>query len=330
MKQVSTLLLLALGQMAFAQAGDTLGVTIGTTPTFAPNNQAVLYQDAEGGYIFGTNAQAQNALTGIAQAYVNLEPVRVTAALAFIKKKGKGPSATESKLTFTVHNVDPTAALTYTGPPNAPVFQNVPGPGTAVLATAEVFYSEIDTATAAYTVATFTNAPICNGDLAIACNLNNFKTLGDTVGFLGDVQGSGLGMRYTYHQATQGASTVWFPTDFLFTGTNCNVSIFAVTEEITSVENLDQATFVQGIRALAFPNPAESACQLQFELQEAGELRFDLIASDGRLAMSRDWGKRAAGAYTETLDLSGLAAGLYYYSISSDTGSRITQQLVVR
>ncbi len=329
MKTLNTLLFLTLSLSAFAQQGDTLGITVGSSPTFAPSNNVVLYQDINGGYLFGTNAQAQNTLTAIAQAYINLDPVLVTGALAIISRKAKGPSATESKLTFSVHNMSPTGAITYTGPPDNPTFQNVPGPASVTLASADIFFSEIDTAASAFTVVNFANPPLCTGDLAIACNLTDVKQIGDTVGFLGDATGNGLNLRYTFHRVTQPPSTFWFPTDFLFPGTNCNVAIFAITEDATSVRDLNQSTFVQGIRALAYPNPASADCRIEFELADAGEIRFELLSADGRIVQQQDWGKRIPGTYTEQIATDNLASGIYYYSISSSHGGRITRSLVV-
>ncbi len=330
MKILNTLLFFTLSLPTFAQVGDTLGITVGTSPAFAPSNDVVIYQDINGGYLFGTNAQAQNTLTAIAQGYINLDPVKVTGALALISRKAKGPSATESKLTFSVHNMSPTGAITYTGPPDNPTFQNVPGPASTALAVAEIFFSEIDTSASTFTVVNFDNPPLCTGDLAIACNLANVKQLGDTVGFLGDASGNGLNLRYTFHRVTQPPSTFWFPTDFLFPGTNCNVAIFAITEDATSIRDLKESTFVQGIRALAYPNPAASECQIEFELNDLGDIYFELLSSDGRVVQQQFWGKRVPGTYTERISTDQLASGAYYYSISSSHGGRITRSLIVK
>jgi len=77
-----------------------------------------------------------------------------------------------------------------------------------------------------------------------------------------------------------------------------------------------------------FPNPARQANTVNYQLETAGEVRIELRDNEGRLVKVLLDEYRAAGEHNLEVDLSGLAAGVYYYTISSPDG-QVTKKVVV-
>jgi len=320
--------LMLISSNLFAGPGDTLGVTTGTVPRFAPNNQAVLYQAQAGGYIFGTNAETGNQITGMAQAYENQSSVKVKQVLALIRKKKKGTNPAQSKLTFALHNLDPQGAIVYSGTAPNIVFDSVPGPAVSVAALAEITFDEIDTASATYTVINFPTLPQFTGNIVVSCDFTDLKAKGDTCGFLADVTGSGGGLQYTFHQITQTGVKIWFPTQFLTT-LDVNVAMFIVLDEPAGIKELGDAAMVNGVRGIVFPNPASETATLQFETTKVGAYKVELISANGQLLSTTDLGFRTIGSHQYQLEVNGFAAGNYFYSIVDEQGARYTKSFVV-
>ncbi len=77
-----------------------------------------------------------------------------------------------------------------------------------------------------------------------------------------------------------------------------------------------------------FPNPARQSNMVNYQLETAGEVRIELRDNEGRLVKVLLDEYRAAGEHNLEVDLSGLAAGVYYYTISSPDG-QVTKKVVV-
>ena len=80
----------------------------------------------------------------------------------------------------------------------------------------------------------------------------------------------------------------------------------------------------------SFPNPAAGTATVRFELAEAGPVSLRLYDVMGReVAVVAD-GPRAAGANAATLDVSGLAAGVYVLRLEASGASAAARLSVVR
>ncbi|WP_394368720.1 DUF7619 domain-containing protein [Hymenobacter jeongseonensis] len=77
----------------------------------------------------------------------------------------------------------------------------------------------------------------------------------------------------------------------------------------------------------AYPNPATDAITVVTELATAGSVRLELLDALGRLVRQQTL-KAPAGALRQTLDLHGLAPGLYVLRITPPTGPASSSQVV--
>lgn len=178
MKKLFTLFFFSVVAALKADPTDTLGVSLGSTPQFAPTGQITLIPYAEG-YVYGTNNDPNNDFTGVGQGYVNDDQIYVRGVISFIALKAKGPqNLSNIKITFNVHNIVPNGAI---NPQNIGTFE--PGPG-AILLSKQLFFEEIDTNFTAYTGVTFDSLVPISGDLAVSIDFTDLFYAGDTMAIL--------------------------------------------------------------------------------------------------------------------------------------------------
>jgi len=258
MKTIFTALLSIILTVSFAQNGDTLGVSPGTFPQFAPNNQATLIPYiAAGGYIYGVNGDPNN-FNAVAQGYELEEPAEVVGVLSFIAVKRKGPANQPSTLTFELYNMTATGALSVI---SANPFQTeqVEGPEGNAIGTTQLFYEEIDTTTLTYTWAEFANPVIVQSNFAVAANLVSLRAAGDTIAFLSDGIGDANNRNYAFHRANNGVANIWFTSNSLFSGAlNNNIAIFPVLSSSTGI------TRANGLEISVYPNPTADLLKINF------------------------------------------------------------------
>ena len=77
------------------------------------------------------------------------------------------------------------------------------------------------------------------------------------------------------------------------------------------------------------PNPSIGVSQIQYNLQEAGNVLFEVNAIDGRVIFQSHEGQKAAGDYSIALNTAEWAAGLYSFTLTVD-GRRASKRMVVR
>jgi len=307
-----------------AQNNDTLGVSPGTIPQFAPNSIVQLVQNPSGGYLFGTNWDPNANIVGIAQGYVNEGTVRVAGVLSLVGDKGKGPSPQVSQVNFRVHRMVDNGATNIIPqpPPNPPIFDLVEGPQSAVLATSALFFDEIEEGVASYNYAAFANPPQIQGNLAVSAEFAAMKTIADTIGFLCDNIGDALGADYAYFFI----SNQYFTVNSL-AGTNNNMALFAVLADETV--DINNAASLNGMKAVAFPNPAKEFVNVQFDLTQNGRYTLELFSINGKLMVTKDLGLRNQGMHTELVNTSDLASGTYILSLSNDSNSRYSKTIII-
>jgi hypothetical protein len=327
------LILLLSPASLFAGPGDTLGVSPDTEPRFAPNNTSYLlrYAGTDSGFVFGTLYSNINNWIGFAQAYTNFDTVEVIKILSFISYKAKGPANTpETRISYRLHKLSPTGAF------SSPITgEQGQGPAAASLTLKEQTFESIDTSRSggpSYNVIEL-DAPVkFNGEnIVISVDCANLKAAGDTIGFLSDQPGSGLGLNYTFHWLLLQGAKYWFWSNPVFANQlNNNVAVFPVLKAKESDVSIDKMTHFQGIKAVLMPNPATDISILKFDVQYAGKYQIEIIANDGKLISSQELGHRGVGEHQAEINVSDLSAGSYLYSIiNAEAGIRYTKTMVV-
>jgi hypothetical protein len=308
-----------------AASGDTIGRSSRFVPRFSPNFNTTLVKDPLGGYVFGTGKNApfkdQNGaplgvVTGIAQGYEVNDPIRITHILSFIPVKRSANASSSSKAVFSVHAIQSGKAVE--GPQQTPVS----GPGAAI-SSVEVPYSAINTAQGVYTVAALPAPVEVDKDFAISCMYTDFISNSDSIGFLTDANGDGLGMKYNWRMVS--ITNLW---DKWFGSAtwnlNLNVALFAVTENATGLTDQPQ----RENPARLFPNPAQGLAHLEFFSEKQQTWSITFIDAAGRVVKNESLGLRTAGLNQLQTDLSLLAPGTYIYMLEAEDGSRIAHSFL--
>ena len=79
----------------------------------------------------------------------------------------------------------------------------------------------------------------------------------------------------------------------------------------------------------SFPNPTNGVTRVQFRLDRAADVNFDVIDITGKIVYTIDMGTQAPGYNSISVDASEFAAGVYTYTLSVD-GERSTDRLMVK
>jgi DNA repair exonuclease SbcCD ATPase subunit len=79
-----------------------------------------------------------------------------------------------------------------------------------------------------------------------------------------------------------------------------------------------------------FPNPAQGFNNVQFKVEKAGEVVLELHDQDGNLVRTIVNENRAAGEYTERVNLGDLNGFVYVYVLKTPSGEVLSEKLVIR
>ena len=94
--------------------------------------------------------------------------------------------------------------------------------------------------------------------------------------------------------------------------------------------NVNDVTAMSGFELFpAFPNPAVDETRMQFRLDRAAEVTFELRDITGKLVEVRELGTQPAGYSSFMVNTSALSAGSYTATLNVDN-ARTTQKLMVK
>ena len=79
----------------------------------------------------------------------------------------------------------------------------------------------------------------------------------------------------------------------------------------------------------SFPNPTNGVTRVQFRLDRAADVNFEVVDVTGKTVYTLDMGTQAPGYNSISVDASAFAAGVYTYTLSVD-GERSTDRLMVK
>ncbi|HCQ29214.1 MAG TPA: hypothetical protein DIU39_02945 [Flavobacteriales bacterium] len=287
-------------------------------PDFAVGGQVVFYSYTGGGYVYGNNKDGVNYC---AQGYTNLTggDVNVEGVLLWFGAKYNNDQT--SSMSVEIWEMAANSALNDDGN-GSPALVS---PGPSVMKGSEtLLLSAADTAWPNITPLTFTNpVQICGGvDFAIAVNTADLASKGDTVGLISDQNGEG--MEYAFHNYNGS----WYVTNFLFGGNlNNNIALFAVVDANYVCAGTEE--YMNGVQLSTYPNPATDQITISFGLQKSfNKVNVSVVDVTGKMVKEFNYSSMNPGVFNETLDVSNLPAGTYFYFINAD-GSRLAKKFVV-
>jgi hypothetical protein len=88
---------------------------------------------------------------------------------------------------------------------------------------------------------------------------------------------------------------------------------------ITARPALSQNNGDDQFKLTAFPNPSASSITINYQLPQNTVVKLMIFSVDGSVGKVLFAGNRAAGEYSETYDISMLAAGQYFYQLQTET-----------
>jgi len=287
---------------------DTLAP--GTYPgtCLAPNNGFVFYRvdvkaPMDSGYWYGTNAYA---ISDIAQKYTVTGTVNVTGILGWVAKKGTNAVNVWS-CTASVMNVNAT-----TKAPNTTL-------GVSSLMSATSFTLP---ALAKWNFPTMVN--VSNSTFFAVVNLPAFNAAaGDSLGFVS----TKLGCSSTDSLSWLKYNGIWFSTRMWFNGfPNLDIMIWPIVDIPVGIDN----SITRGHLTLlaASPNPATDKININFNLAENSSIEIEVTDLKGSLIRKISNGKMAVGKQAVSIDLNGLEAGTYLYSVNAN-GIKMFNRFVV-
>ncbi|MBU1706397.1 T9SS type A sorting domain-containing protein [bacterium] len=102
-------------------------------------------------------------------------------------------------------------------------------------------------------------------------------------------------------------------------------SVFLAAEPVSPVPPLPEEPTLT-----VFPNPGNSAFQLQYNLPQAGPVNLSLYNVLGQQVWSKPQGNQIAGLHQTKLDLSNMATGLYIAKLESRSGVAFTKLFLAK
>jgi hypothetical protein len=182
-----------------------------------------------------------------------------------------------------------------------------------VLAAIKTYVADVDTASANAIMAKYTNE-LNNTYIAIK-GAGDMVTQGDYI----RIDGPSVWIEY---QAQGGViirsathpHSVWRDRTSDYGGTGSGVSVKNVE---ASVYKMDSS-----------PNPTTNQTTLKFTLPSDMSVKIAIYDGMGRMVKAVSKGKMPSGDNAITVDLSGLASGVYTYTLETDSGERAAKRLV--
>lgn len=314
---------------------DTTGIGINGMvdflPVFAPTGSVYTSAYTAGGYIYGVapSSQAGVKFDKCAQGYLNLSnlPIKVEGVLLFfVAKESDLTTSATSKVVVKAWAMAPNKALaTVTaGTLNQTVY-NAPGPATSVnapQASADLLFADVDTLN--YNYVTFPTPVAFSTDFAIGLDCVNLAA-GDTVGLAMDAPGDDGG---TIHYSFLNVVSKWFVTGQLV-GTasaeiNNEIGLWAVYTNATGVSE-----YFNGMKLTTYPNPVVDKATIEYTLEKnSANVKLVVLDATGKKVIDNSYSNQTAGIYKVDVATDKLAAGSYFYQLTSN-GYSFAKKFVV-
>ena len=128
---------------------------------------------------------------------------------------------------------------------------------------------------------------------------------------------------FIYGPFGSGSAYDWYYT------TNCPMIRLNLNPDATTTMNVEDIAGEGFTLGRAYPNPATGNTRIDFTLEAAAEVTLEVTSMTGAIVRRMDLGVQPAGNQRAVLDLEGLTAGMYTYTITVD-GARATRKLIVK
>lgn len=291
--------------------------------------QAYNYLAPGYGYIFGPHWDSLSTPRAVetAQGYifdsVTFTGYAIEEALIWTSIKGQA-SVNGSNLYVKVSKLNGTSSYTIGGTP-----YTITCPGT-LLRTDTVLWNDIDTSSTGWTIANFDPPIYVSANYAIALNVSNFYTNGDTLSVIGgEPCASGIyGYEYTFYKYP--SPSLWAQFSHIWTSggnpIDAAIAIFPVVDR--DYVGIESNYFANGLKMSCNPNPVKEDAIIQYALENEANVTLEVYNIKGQRVFNFEEGIQTAGLHSITICANQLSNGTYYYSLKTDN-SRLTKKMIV-
>ena len=305
-------------------------------PTFWGGGQPTVYTNIGGGYVFGVNrisfgggvfgsegacAQGYN-LDAIGSGYggytkYKIEEVLVWTAYKEVLSQGQ-------PLTVKIQKLDGT--VTYGA-------NTIICPG-SVLGTATIAYANVDTGTSipqGLSIAVFNPSVFVSSKYACTVDFTAWANASDTIGIVCSGVGGGIDatLGFQAFPIGQGGALEWRQTDHVWQGGSFDqrsIAIWAVFD--ATAAGIEGNDFASGYKLSANPNPTNGMIKISYVAQLNTKSTLEVVNSLGAKVFVNIISANAGAVNSFDIDTKDLAAGVYYYTVNSDT-NRLTKKFTV-
>lgn len=198
-----------------------------------------------------------------------------------------------------------------------------------VMDTADVFGDNIDDPIVSSDEHEITQADVDNGTVTVYFDFP--ETLPANAYFLA-VEMNSIGNQYPIRilddmtvPQPSGSSMIWYTDDAAYSNGNA-AAIRMLMSGVDAISELkDEATLTQNA-----PNPAVDHTTISFDLETAQKVTIRITDLLGKIVIQEELGNLAPGAHSRTINLQGLNAGTYHYSIVTDNGSLTKSMQIIK
>jgi hypothetical protein len=305
-------------------------------PTFWGGGQPTVFTSQGGGYVFGVNridfgggvfgsegacAQGYN-LDAIGSGYggytkYSIEEVLVWTAYKEVLSQGQ-------PLTVKIQKLDGT--VTYGA-------NTIICPGT-VIGTATIPYASVDTGTSipqGLSIATFNPPVFVSSKYACTVDFTAWANASDTIGIVCSGVGGGIDatLGFQAFPIGQGGALEWRQTDHVWQGGSFDqrsIAIWAVFD--AGKAGIEGNEFASGYKLSANPNPTNGLIKISYVSQLNAKSTLEIVNALGAKVFVSTISANAGTVNSFDIDTKDLAAGVYYYTVNSDT-NRLTKKFTV-
>lgn len=283
-------------------------------------SSAVLINSVNGGYVCGINGYGDKAkVQGFELATGPSAGLPITIEEVLIWFGGKTVTNTDTVNSTLKINA---YYMNGSGTSTAGTVNSAPN---TILSTITVPINDVDTGTSLTTggnIFAFSTPVWVGGNFGVGVDFSSVLA-GDTIGIVSSTNGDAGQTELSWEKFSTGPWHTMFqswPLDIDF-------AIWPI------IDNAPQGTREVSLNGVSinqnFPNPASGITTLNYELAEnANNVQIQVLDSKGRLIVKLDQGKKQAGKYNITLDVSNYAAGNYYFTIQAD-GKRMGRKMQI-
>ena len=194
-------------------------------------------------------------------------------------------------------------------------------PGSVLASVSLAMDTDVDTSGSSFTPVEFANPVLVSDDYAVGLG---FTSMGDdTLGIVhsdnGDPQQSELSWEMWDDNSWNSLLYAW----------NADIDMAFLPVVDMSTQDINEHEFVNGIRMETYPNPAVEQVNLDFQIQEASNVKVSIMDMTGKIVKTEDFGQKEAGKHNVKISANDLNSGNYIYVLEADN-KRLAKKMVIQ